>query len=126
MLQFGDYSCLGLEGTFAVERKSLYDFVSSVTVGYDRIMRNEVAKAKSTGAQLIFLVEASRDLILRVEYDQRSEQVGPQQILGAERALAMLGIPTIWAGSREGARAECEAMLRRAWEKRTKCRAAVS
>lgn len=63
-LDFGDYSlnARNFDYTF-VERKSINDFVSSVSLDFDRVDR-EIERCKSAGCYLFFVIEGS---ISRVE-----------------------------------------------------------
>lgn len=55
-LKFGDYALEGSEGCY-IERKSLNDFIGTLSGGYERFER-EIIRAKDAKAYLIILVEA--------------------------------------------------------------------
>lgn len=58
-LKTGDYACTGDRG-FAVERKSLDDFLGTISSGWDRFQR-EMFRAKSSGFTLPIIVEGNLD-----------------------------------------------------------------
>lgn len=65
-LKFGDYSLLENE-SLVVERKSLGDFVSTVTAGNERFKR-EITRAKKAKGYLVILVESSFNNFRSLEY----------------------------------------------------------
>lgn len=66
ILKFGDYSLLENEN-LVIERKSLNDFVSTVTAGNERF-RREIGRAKKAKGYLIVLVESSFSNFRSLEY----------------------------------------------------------
>ena len=75
-LTTGDYALKGDTG-FAIERKSLSDFVSTLASGYERFLR-ELERMKEFPAKLI-IVEADYMDIINHNYD--SPKLQPQFIL---------------------------------------------
>lgn len=66
-LKTGDYACTGDRG-FAVERKSLDDFLSTISSGWKRFQR-EIFRAKTEGFALPIIVEGNLDDIV-FHYDE--------------------------------------------------------
>ena len=67
-LNFGDYGCNGTYfSNVWVDRKEISDFVSSLSSGYERIIR-EIERAKEQGAYLIFACERPLKEALAIEY----------------------------------------------------------
>ncbi|WP_319584905.1 ERCC4 domain-containing protein [uncultured Pseudodesulfovibrio sp.] len=60
-LATGDYSLAGLESRVAVERKSLADFVASISTGRDRFER-ELARARGLDAFMVVVEAPFSDL----------------------------------------------------------------
>lgn len=64
----GDY-CVTGDGGFAVERKSLNDFLGTVSTGWDRFQR-EIYRAREAGFHLPVIVEARfSDILFSVQAD---------------------------------------------------------
>lgn len=112
-LQVGDYSVLGLETRVAIERKSLEDFVGSVTFGRERFWR-ELEKLRTYEVRAV-IVEA---MLLDVAGGHYRSRATPASILASSLAITVdFGIPVLWAGDRQLA-ARCALwMLRRAHAK---------
>jgi hypothetical protein len=67
-LPFGDYSCSNDNGKCFIERKSLSDFISTLSVkNFDRF-KNEIDRAKKSGAYLIVIVEEKLSNALSFQY----------------------------------------------------------
>lgn len=66
-LKTGDYACTGDRG-FAVERKSLDDFLSTISSGWARFQR-EIFRAKAEGFALPIVVEGNLDDVV-FHYDE--------------------------------------------------------
>lgn len=109
-LPTGDYSIVGLESRVAVERKSLEDFVGSVTFGRERFWR-ELLRMKALDVRAV-IVEA---MLLDVAGGHYRSRATPASILASSLAITVdFGIPVLWAGDRTLA-ARCALwMLRRA------------
>lgn len=69
-LPTGDYSLVGLESRVAVERKSLPDFMASISTGRERFER-ELARARGLDAFMV-VVEAPFSEIVAGNYRGRS------------------------------------------------------
>lgn len=68
-LDFGDYSVNTSGKIYAVERKSLEDFIGSMTKDYDRIER-EIVRAKESDGYLFFLIESPFSKCMTFDYDK--------------------------------------------------------
>ena len=67
-LSFGDYSCSNDNCSCFIERKSLSDFISTLSIkNYDRF-KNEIEKAKKNNAYVIVMVEESLANALSFQY----------------------------------------------------------
>jgi len=67
-LPFGDYSCSNNNCKCFIERKSLSDFISTLSVkNFDRF-KNEIDKAKKNGAYLVVVVEEKLSNALSFQY----------------------------------------------------------
>jgi hypothetical protein len=67
-LSFGDYSCSNDNCSCFIERKSLSDFISTLSIkNYDRF-KNEIEKAKKNNAYVIVMVEESLTNALSFQY----------------------------------------------------------
>ncbi len=112
-LPSGDYSLLGFELRVAIERKSLADFVASVTRERERFWR-ELERLRSYEFAAV-VVEGSVEELLAGAY---ISQARPWSVLAS--ALAVMhdfGFPVVFAGDRTNA-ARCTLwFLRRFFEK---------
>ena len=96
-LEQGDYSLLDLEDVVAIERKTLGDYVSSITHGRERFLR-ELSRMQRDVLYPIIFVEASRQ---DIEDHLYRNNVHPNAVIGT--ALSMWcdhGVPVWFAGSR--------------------------
>jgi len=67
-LPFGDYSCSNDNCKCFIERKSLSDFISTLSIkNFDRF-KNEIDRAKKSGAYLIVVVEEKLSNALSFQY----------------------------------------------------------
>lgn len=93
-LDAGDYSVEGLENVIAIERKSLSDFLGSITFGRARF-EAEMDRLASYERALI-VVEAHLDTILRGAY---RSSVTPQAIVGSVASIhSRWGVATVFIG----------------------------
>lgn len=77
-LRTGDYSIIGCENLFAVERKSVNDLVSTVTHGRDRFERE---LARSNGLKRLYLIiESNLQAIVNGDYRSKAN---PASIIGS-------------------------------------------
>ena len=115
-LAAGDYSVAGLEERVAVERKSLHDFVNTVIHEYGRFSRELLLL--STYDRACVVVEADLDAVLRGMRQEDLRGAKPESVLGATLHIMLeFGVPVIWCGSRQAARAFTEMYLRMAVRK---------
>ncbi len=113
-LPSGDYSVVGLEHCVALERKSLADFVGSVTHERDRFWR-ELGRLQAYAVRAV-IVEASIEDILAGTYVSRAT---PQSVVASLLAIQVdFQIPVLLAGDRGNAQRAGLWMLKRAWAKR--------
>lgn len=118
-LRTGDYAVRGDDG-FAIERKSLDDFVGTVSSGWDRFVR-ELNRMSAWPARVI-IVEADMEQLLfgeradgLVPPAHRHPRVGPGFLLRrlAELTLWTPSVSVLFAGRPEQGAALALAVLRR-------------
>ena len=115
-LETGDYSLLGHESTIVVERKSLPDYVQSLTAGRARFLR-ECERLQAMPIRAI-VVEGSFDDIVNARYDSLAT---PQSIIGSTiKLITDYGLPVVLAGCRAYAERFVERFLTRHHEKAVK------
>ena len=95
-LKSGDYSLLGFEDKVSIERKTLADFVGSISHGRDRFER-EVERLQSFESKVI-LVEGSAADIANHRYQS---QMHPNSVMGTIAKYAAVGIPVMLACDRK-------------------------
>jgi hypothetical protein len=67
-LQYGDYTCSNDNCSCFIERKSLSDFISTLSVGNLERFKNEITKAKKDNAYLVVVVEEKLSNALSFQY----------------------------------------------------------
>jgi len=67
-LPFGDYSCSNDNCDCYIERKSLSDFISTLSIGNLDRFKNEITKAKKNNAYLIVVIEEKLTNALSFQY----------------------------------------------------------
>lgn len=67
-LKYGDYACNNDNCGCYIERKSLTDFISTLSTGNIKRFDNEVSRAKSEGAYLVVIVEETLSNALSFPY----------------------------------------------------------
>ena len=67
-LPYGDYTCSNDNCNCYIERKSLSDFISTLSSGNLERFTNEISKAKKDGAYLIVIVEEKLSSALSFQY----------------------------------------------------------
>lgn len=108
-LHYGDYSVQGFETLVSVERKSLEDFVQTLTRARARFFREVQALARYRFARVV--VEASIQDVLAGRY---SSGVSPASIIGSAMSIDVdFGVPVVFAGDRQHARLWTEKFLDR-------------
>lgn len=99
-LTTGDYTVEGFEDTFAIERKSLPDFLKSITWERDRFKR-EIKRGDELLAFTV-VIEAPLSDITNWNYDR---EVHPNSVLGTvENWSAYHNVEFHWGGDRQGAK----------------------
>lgn len=131
-LNVGDYSIEGLEGSVALERKTLEDLLSTLfgsgtdalgerTSNLDRF-RAELERARD-GAFFAIFVETSIAKLYaeaKVRHDRYGKGFDPESVLGMLDAFAVdLGVPTYWWEKRSLAEVRVGTVLTRIWEQAT-------
>lgn len=94
-LSTGDYSVVGLENDFTIERKSIPDLIGSLTTGRDRFMR-ELQRMLAFPFRRL-LVIGSEDQIVRADW--KHSRVNPKSILHSLHAIEARGIPVVYASN---------------------------
>ncbi len=107
-LRAGDYALEGDFG-FAVERKSLDDFVGTLSSGWDRFLRQLMRMASH--ASKVVIVEGSMAEVIKHEYNH--PRVKPVFILKRIADLTMLGVSILFADNPVTAAGLCFAILKR-------------
>jgi len=67
-LPYGDYTCSNDNCSCFIERKSLSDFISTLSVGNLQRFKNEITKAKKDNAYLVVIVEEKLTNALSFQY----------------------------------------------------------
>jgi len=67
-LPYGDYTCSNDNCSCFIERKSLSDFISTLSVGNLERFKNEITKAKKDNAYLVVIVEEKLTNALSFQY----------------------------------------------------------
>ncbi|HUT54374.1 MAG TPA: ERCC4 domain-containing protein [bacterium] len=115
-LPAGDYSLAGHEGSVAVERKSLADFVSTVIRGRERFHK-ELKRLAEYEASCI-VVEADLGDIIEGKYASGAH---PNSVLGAAMSVIVdFKLPVFFCGSRQLGCLFVEAYLLRVYQKVSK------
>lgn len=109
-LASGDYSLAGFETRVAIERKSLSDFLGSITAGRDRFFRELERLSRLEFAAVV--VEADFRALCSGAY--RSKAV-PASVVGTTLAICTRHIPVLFAGDRAGGQRMTSGLLRRLW-----------
>lgn len=112
-LATGDYALVEAPDLCRIERKSLGDFVASVTHEHERFMR-EMARLAAHPIRAV-VVEGDLSQVVR-----STRQASPHSVVAsALKCTSDYGIPVVWANSRPWAEWQAAWLLRRAWERRT-------
>lgn len=111
-LPAGDYSIQGWEKLIAVERKTLSDYIGSISQGRKRFMR-ELQKLQSYWYACI-VVEANMEDIFNNDYRSKMNQ---NAVIGTTISIYLrYGIPTYFCSHRIGGRQFTERFLIKAAE----------
>lgn len=112
-LAAGDYSIVGAEHRIAVERKSLSDYLGSITYGRERFKR-ELAVLAGYEAAFVIIEANFGDID---DMCSRS-RVHPNSVFGTTVAITLDYCPVLWAGDRRRAAELCFRLLKRFYDKR--------
>lgn len=93
----GDYSLLGMESMVAIERKSMDDFLQSISTGRERFFR-ELDRARGLQAFAI-LVEGDWKSIVHGNYRSQMSPAAASATVAA--IMARYGFPVFFAGSHD-------------------------
>jgi ERCC4-type nuclease len=94
-LTTGDYSVLGLEDDFCVERKTLPDLYGSLTSGRDRFMR-ELQRMNAYPFRRLLIIGSEREIEMG---SSRARGVNPKAILHSLHAIEARRVPVVYAPS---------------------------
>lgn len=117
-LRTGDYALAG-DDAFAIERKSLDDFLGTVSTGWERFMR-EIGRMEGAGfAARVVIVEADLEACCFRESTageiippaHNHPLLSPQFVLKRVAELAFMGVAVLFAGSPDHAAALAYALL---------------
>lgn len=105
-----------------VERKSLGDFISTVTHGHDNFRKEHerMLAINAAGGACAVVIEASYEQIMdELESGTSGRNVHPASVRGAVASMPQeFGVPWHFAGSRRRAEELAFWILRREWERR--------
>lgn len=111
-LETGDYSLAGFESIVTVERKSLPDYVSSLTWQRDRFLR-ECERLAAFPIKAIVVEGSFGDLV----HGKYGTKATPQSLIGSTiKLLTDFGLPVVFCDCRTYAERFVERMLVRHWE----------
>jgi DNA excision repair protein ERCC-4 len=115
-LDTGDYAVRGLEDRARIERKTLEDFVRSVTAERERFWR-ELERLAAFPVRAVVIEGSIREVeTLGTTRCRLRSQASPQSVIGSATAIwADFGIPVCWAGHRALAEYTAAWALRRVW-----------
>ena len=102
-LSTGDYSVVGLENDFAVERKSLPDLFGSLTSGRDRFMR-EIQRLNGFTFRRLLIIGSEHE----IEQGVSRSRVNPKAVLHSLAAIEARGVPVVFSSSPASAAAMIE------------------
>lgn len=117
-LRTGDYALAG-DDAFAIERKSLDDFLGTVSTGWERFLR-EIGRMEGAGfAARVVIVEADLEACCFRESPageivppaHNHPLLSPQFVLKRVAELAFMGVAVLFAGSPDHAAALAYALL---------------
>jgi len=115
-LPYGDYALRAHPRALAIERKTLADWISTVTVAHYRFMR-EVARASADRCPLVVLIEGTVEDVLARRY---RGDVHPNAVLGGTESVIAAGVPVRFCGSRTAARDKAVDLLEHAMRRVTR------
>jgi ERCC4-type nuclease len=92
-LPTGDYSVLGLENDFTVERKTIVDLIRSLTTGRERFMR-ELQRLLAYPFRRLLIIGSEEEIR---QGDWKYSKANPKSILHSLHAIEVRGIPITYA-----------------------------
>jgi len=116
-LPAGDYSLVGYEVRCAIERKSLADFLGSITAGRERFHR-ELERLRSYDLAALVIEASWEDIELGnypLVHGRPCSAVHPNAVAGTLVSIHARYCPVFCAGDRLGAQRFVERVLRRFW-----------
>jgi ERCC4-type nuclease len=121
-LPFGDYSVRGFERDIIVERKTLEDYIGSITNNRQRFIRELMGISKKYAHSAI-VVEGNWSDILGIpdstghSYLENHPGINPTSLISTTLTIQCnLGIPVFFAGDRIGAQIWTLQFLARSWK----------
>lgn len=124
-LPTGDYSVVGLEHVVAIERKSMQDLIGCVGQERDRFER-EIQRLLGYPVRAVVVEDAWS----RLELGGWRGKIKPQQAMGSVLGWIALGVPFIFAGTRDSAANAVARLLylaaRRRWREARTFAAAIT
>lgn len=116
-LETGDYSITGFQNRITIERKSISDFLGSITAGRERFEREFERMSKMEFAAVV--VEGEYAEVL--EYASESTKVLPKSIVGTVDAWRIrYGVHFIFCMSRRHAERQTFGLLYQFWKNEQK------
>jgi len=118
LLKQGDYAILG-DTQFAIERKSLDDFLGTVSTGWERFLREIGRMDAHEFISMPILIEGDMETVCFAEFEgrivpprHRHFNLSPKFILKRIAELTMLGCAPLFSSNRDYAAALALSLLR--------------
>jgi len=115
-LKTGDYAIVGDDG-FAIERKSLDDFLATISSGWERFLR-EIDRMKEFAAKVIIVEGDFVQFVFRFEEgvllapDHCHPNLTPQFVMKRVAQLSLMGVSVLFAKNSELAAVMAFAILK--------------
>ena len=110
-LDSADYSCVGHQDEWGIERKEIGDLVNTVIRCQGRFER-ELERLRSFKFARLLIEATPEDVVLH----HYRAMVHPNAILGSVYSIEVdFGLPVIWAGDREHGQMIVQGLLTRLW-----------
>jgi ERCC4-type nuclease len=111
-LPTGDYSILGAEHLIAIERKSLADFLGSITTGRERFEK-ELARGRALSC-FHLVIEGRLDEIAAGNYGHAVSKVNPTSVFETLTAFSIrYNLPIWFVGNRQIGARTTESLLKK-------------
>jgi len=107
-IRAGDYALAGDEDGFAIERKSLDDFVGTISTGWDRFMR-EVERMILFPAAIVIIEDTFARLI---NHEYNHPQVTPAFVMKRIAQLAFMRVTVLFCDNPATAAGTCYVILK--------------